>query len=194
MREISLFGEDGGHQRVVGALVERLATENGFEVRLRWHNAKGGHGQVADRLRRHLRDLEEQDVPSPDLIVVAIDANCKGLNERERELKRYKTRAAKVIYATPDPHVERWLLLDGAAFKSVYGRGCDAPDQKCDRHRYKRNLAEAILSSGNIPELGGFGLAREVVQELDIERTSRLDRSFKRFVDSYQAVLREWQR
>ena len=40
----------------------------------------------------------------------------------------------------PNPHVERWLLLDGAAFKAAVGHGCDAPDQKCDRGRYKERL------------------------------------------------------
>lgn len=194
MREISLFGEDNGHERVVGALVERLAEENGVEVRLRWRNAEGGYGKVTYLLREYLRDLEEQGVSSPDLIVVAIDANCKGLNERERELKRYKTKSAKVIYATPDPHVERWLLLDGAAFKSVFGRGCEAPAQKCDRENYKRSLVEAIRSSGNIPNIGGLEHAREIVRALDIERASRFDRSFERFVNSLQAAFQGWGR
>ena len=43
-----------------------------------------------------------------------------------------------VILAPPDPHVERWLLLDGAAYKAVFGKGCDTPDLKCDRNHYKQ--------------------------------------------------------
>ena len=46
-------------------------------------------------------------------------------------LGRHTQRArAPVVLAVPDPHVERWLLLDGAAFKAAVGHGCDAPDQK----------------------------------------------------------------
>ncbi len=52
------------------------------------------------------------------------------------------------IYAIPDPHLERWLLLDSAAFKHVLGRGCSAPDQKCEKERYKQLLIQAILEAG----------------------------------------------
>lgn len=78
-----------------------------------------------------MRDLKRQGRPYPDLIVVATDANCKGLNERTREIV-CRDDPAPMILAIPDPHLERWLLLDGAAFKAVFGKGCDAPDQKCD--------------------------------------------------------------
>lgn len=93
--------------------------------------AVGGHGKVTAELNYYMRDLKRQGRPYPDLIVVATDANCKGLNERTREIV-CRDDPAPMILAIPDPHLERWLLLDGAAFKAVFGKGCDAPDQKCD--------------------------------------------------------------
>ncbi len=61
---------------------------------------------------------------------------------------------APMVLAVPDPHIERWLLLDGVAFKAVFGRGCDAPDMKCSRDKYKRNLIKSIRNTGVIPNLG----------------------------------------
>ena len=73
------------------------------------------------------------------------DANCQGYLKRRQELEpAVEYCGCKVVYAIPDPHIERWLLLDSAAFKAVLGRGCDAPKQKCERKRYKRLLLDAV--------------------------------------------------
>ena len=97
-----------------------------------------------------------------------------------------------MILAIPDPHIERWLLLDGAAFKAVFGRGCDAPDQKCDRGRYKQRLIEAIFAAGVTPSLGGLEFAEDIVQCMDIERAAQADDSFRRFVGSLRITFRGW--
>ena len=86
MREIALFGEDFAHEQVIGALVRRLADAHGIDVRLDWRSAVRGHGRVgAGVLNSYLRDLTRQG-GRPDLIIVATDANCSGLNERVREI------------------------------------------------------------------------------------------------------------
>ena len=36
-----------------------------------------------------------------------------------------------IVKAIPEPHIERWLLLDGAASRAAVGKGCQAPDLKC---------------------------------------------------------------
>ena len=130
MREIALFVEDYAHQQVIGTLVRRIAEEQNISVRLDWRNAVGGYPQVAGKLADYLRDLNRQG-GSPDLIIVATDSNCVGLNQRARQLERSDS-PAQMILAIPDPHIERWLLLDGTAFRDVVGRGCDAPDQNAN--------------------------------------------------------------
>lgn len=192
MRDVALFVEDYAHRQCVGALVERLAGEHGVDVRLDWRNAVGGHGEAAAQFRRYLRDLERQGGP-PDLIVVATDANCRGPNARAQEFSALAA-PARIVRAIPDPHIERWLLLDGAAFKRVFGRGCEAPDSKCERRRYKRLLTEAIRAAGGDPRLGGMEFAEDVVRKIDLARAAQADRSFKRFVDALDAVFREWRR
>ena len=107
----------------------------------------------------YLRDLRGQSDYSPDLLIVATDANCKGLNERANEFK-LSDAPSDTILAIPDPHIERWLLLDGAAFKAVFGKGCEAPDLKCCRDRYKERLIREIYAAGVTPDLSGMKLLR----------------------------------
>ena len=192
MREIALFVEDYAHRQVIGALVQRIAEECEIAIHLDWRNAVGGHGKVIAELNDYMRDLRRQGGPWPDLIVVATDANCKGLNERAREIGG-RDEPAPMILAIPDPHIERWLLLDGAAFKTVFGKGCDAPDQKCDRNRYKQRLIEAIHATGTRPILGGIEYAEDIVQQININRVTQVDRSFRRFVEELRDMFQSWQ-
>ena len=192
MREIALFVEDYAHQQIIGALVRRISVECNTAIRLDWRVAVGGHGKVITELNNYMRDLKQQGSPWPDLIVVATDANCKGLNERAREVV-VRDEPAPMILAIPDPHIERWLLLDGAAFKAVFGKGCDAPDQKCDRGRYKQRLIEAIYATGTIPRLGGIEYAEDIVEQININRAARVDRSFGRFVADLRNAFQGWQ-
>ena len=192
MREIALFVEDSAHQQVIGALVKRIATECGIDAQLDWRNVVGGHGKVITELDAYLRDLKRQGSPWPDLLIVATDVNCKGLNERTREIGA-RVSPVPMILALPDPHIERWLLLDGAAFKEVFGKGCDAPDQKCDRGHYKQRLIEAIFAAGIKPSLGGIEYAEDIIQQINIDRASRVDRSFRRFVEDMHRIFQGWQ-
>ena len=193
MREVALFGEDWAHRLVVGALLRRLAEEHRVEASLVWRQASGGHGRMKHELNDYLRALRQQREPLPDLIVAATDANCKGLNARTREIADPDPRTPPVVLAIPDPHIERWLLLDGAAFKAVFDQGCQAPDRKCDRDRYKRRLVEAIQAAGVEPSLGGIEYAEDIMRHLDIDRAARADASFRHFIDDLRAELQRWQ-
>ena len=196
MCEIALFVEDDAHQRVIGGLVQRLAVDHGIAVHLNWLNAAGGHGRVIQVLRAYLHDLARQDSPLPDLIIVATDANCSGHNEHVREINRatasVNTLLPPMVLAVPDPHIERWLLLDGAAFSRVLGRGCNAPEQKCSRDLYKDRLTQAVLAAGIEPVLGGIEFAEDIVREMDMERAKQSDRSMQVFLDSLGGQFRQW--
>ena len=195
MREIALFVEDYAHQRVIGGLARRLAVAHGISVNLNWVSAERGHGRVIQGLRAYVRDLARHESPIPELIVVATDANCSGLNQRIREINGVAETDSflpPVIPAVPDPHIERWLLLDGAAFSRVLGRGCDAPEQKCSRDLYKQRLTDAVLATGTEPTLGGIEFAEDIVREMDIERAKRADHSLSVFLDALDAQFRQW--
>ncbi len=195
MRDVALFVEDDAHRQIIGPLVERIAEEQRAAIRLDWRTALRGHGRVVQELRDYLRDLDRMGAAAfPHLIIIATDANCAGLNHRAQQLRQHTQDAsAPVVLAIPDPHVERWLLLDGAAFKTAVGQGCSAPDQKCDRNRYKQRLIEAIRDAGVTPILGGLEYAEDIVREMDIGRAAQADKSFGRFVHGLRTAFRAWE-
>ncbi len=191
MREIALFGDDFAHRQIIDALVRRIAVERGVAaVRTDWRNATGGHGQVVKEFERYVADLRRQPGRQPDLIVVATDANCAGFRERAKQFDNVET-PAPMVRAIPDPHIERWLLLDSAAFKSALGRGCDAPDLKCERGRYKQLLRQAVRDAGIEPSLGGIEFAGDIIAAMDMGRATSADRSFQRFTEELGQILRQ---
>jgi hypothetical protein len=97
------------------------------------------------------------------------------------------------VYAIPDPHIERWLLLDAAAFKAVLGRGCEAPQQKCERRRYKRLLMEAVRSAGVTPLLGGIKYADSLVKMMDLRSVESADESLGRLLKDLRTVFKAWE-
>lgn len=191
MFEIACFVEDRAHREVIGPLIRRLAVEHAITVQIDWRSAVRGHGRVVQEFERYLRDLEREG-GIPDLIIVATDANCVGVNNRIKELGS-PVASAPVVLAVPDPHIERWLLLDGAAFRAVFGRGCDAPDQKCSRDLYKQRLLEAIRDAGITPLLGGIEYAEDIIANMNIDRAARADRSLSRFVDDIRQIFQQRQ-
>ena len=86
MLEIALFVEDVAHQAIIGALVQRLAQDASIAVRLDWRNARHGHGKVVQEFNDYLRDLRGQSDYSPDLLIVATDANCKSMLRASRPI------------------------------------------------------------------------------------------------------------
>ena len=191
MHEIAMFVEDNAHRQVIGALLQRVADQYGVTIELRWRTAVGGYGRVVQELTNYLRDMRRQGAPWPDLIVVATDANCQGFNARVDSITNSVV-PAPLIHAVPDPHIERWLLLDGAAFRQVFGRGCRAPDQKCSRDRYRQQLTDAIHQAGVVPILGGIEYAADIVQHMDLDRAARADASLQRFLNHLRAIFRGW--
>lgn len=186
---IAAFGEDSAHRMVVGPLIAKVAGEQGIAVHIDWRSARGGYPKVANELRDYLRDLSLQREP-PDLIVIATDANCKGVVRRTSELPLDRARVG-VVLAIPEPHIERWLLVDGAAFKDVLGRGCQAPDQKCARDRYKGLLLQAVIDAGVEPSLGGIEYAEDLIAAMDLGRATSADASLRGFIEDLRQELKK---
>lgn len=194
MRKVLLFGEDVGHAWVLQALVERLTQERQIEVVVVVHRAEGGFGSMLKELREYVRALPGAREALPDLLLVGRDANCKGYSECKQALDRALAGyPGPVVAAVPDPHVERWLLLDPAAFKAVLGKGCAAPDNKCERDRYKERLMQAVRDTGFNPTLGGLEHAEALVQAMDLPRLERKDASLSRLLQDLRALFNQWE-
>jgi len=194
MRSIAVFVEDFAHEQVLNILIHRIANEAGQPIQLIWGNTRNGHGAVVRELKQFLRDLQKGKGSLPDLIIVATDGNCMGYTKRRNEITELTNRVStRTICAIPDPHIERWLMIDSAAFKDVIGLGCDAPDQKCDRNRYKLLLVQAIRKSGVFPSLGGIEYAEAIASALDLDKAASADPSLAHFVADLRNVFKEWQ-
>jgi hypothetical protein len=194
MPSISLFVEDLGHEAFLRALLERMARECDVDIEIRPRSVRGGHGKVISELQQYIRDLNQGYESLPDLLVVAKDANCKGFVESRREIDTAANDKVKdlIVCAIPDPHIERWLLLDSVAFKEVIGKGCDAPDRKCERHRYKQLLLKAMRDAGVSPPLGGIEYAEDIVNVMDLRRMESADDSLGRLLQDLREKFRVW--
>lgn len=194
MRNISIFVEDVAHEDFLTALIQRLADEYKVEINIKTSSVRGGHGTVITELKQYLRDLQHYKEDLSDLIIVGTDSNCKGLSERETEINQVTSNLGDLIISMiPEPHIERWLLLDPAAFKMVFGKGCPAPDQKCERGGYKGLLLNAIHQTTMTPPIDGIERVEELVYAMDFQRMEQSDRSFRRFFRALQHQFGTWQ-
>lgn len=194
MRNISLFVEDIAHEDFLTALIRRFASEYNVEINIKASSVRGGRGKVITELTQYKQDLQRNREDFPDLIIVGTDSNCKGLAEREREISQVTSDLTDlVITMIPEPHIERWLLLDSEAFRMVFGKGCPAPDQKCERGRYKNMLLNAIYQATMVSPLDAVERVEELVNAMDIQRMAQNDRSIQRFLNVLQRRFRIWQ-
>lgn len=193
MREVLLFGEDDGHALVLGAVVHRLAAEHEVPVHIDARFARGGYGPMLRDLGLLLRDLQAGRRLLPDLLLVGRDGNCQGfVQAKEHVAQTVGAYGGPVVIAVPDPHVERWLLLDPAAFKKVLGKGCPTPDLKCEKDRYKEQLRQAIRDAGLPAILDGLEYAEELVQAFNLNRVAQADASVGHLVNDLRQQVNRW--
>jgi hypothetical protein len=189
-----LFVEDRAHEEFLKAALTRLARQEGRTLDLRVRSARGGHGRA---LREFV--LYQQSVMRispmgglPDLLCVAIDANCQRFGQARQQVheKLETPFRERAIVACPDPHIERWYLADPDSFAEVVGVQPKVGRRKCERDRYKAILSKAIMEAGHPPTLGGIEFAREIVEGMDFYRAGKAERSLKHFLEEATARLR----
>ena len=194
MYNISLFAEDEAHEDFLTTLAQRFAETYRVEIAMTTYSVSGGYGRVISELKQYHRDLQSHQEALPHLILVGTDGNCKKPPEREQEIRQAISGFTDfVISAIPEPHIERWLLLDAEAFKTVFGKGCPAPDKKCERDRYKRLLLNAILQAGSEPSLTNFGYVADIVNAMNFQRMARRNDSLGRLLKALQNQFEIWE-
>jgi hypothetical protein len=194
MHRILLFVEDFGHEEFIKTLLRRMAREQVIEVEIISRSATGGRGKMLTELEQFMNRLGRDPKSLPDLIIVATDGNCKKYLKRKQEVDQIIPQEIKsrTVCAIPDPHIERWLLLDSSAFRVALGKGCSKPPKKCERDRYKTMLIEAIQNTGRSPLIGGIEHAEAIVNSMDLDRMEREDKSLGKFLKDLQSKFREW--
>jgi hypothetical protein len=195
--KVALFLEDAAHLAFIGTLLRRVASNEGIDIEVEERNAVGGSGQVMTSLRSYVTDLAKGRAEYADVLVVAIDGNCHGVNERVGSIRATAEQAefaGQLACAVPDPHVEIWYLADGRAAAVVAGSDTGQPalpQYKCEPGRYKALLEQVFLQSGQSPPLGGSEFGEEIATELDLEAACRAQDSLGRFVDELRAALKQ---
>jgi hypothetical protein len=196
MHEVSLFGEDAGHEAVMKALLARLSGDYQVQIRVRTLSATGGITRVHHEFSVYLNDIARGKVSTPDMIVIATDSNCKGYNERRQEIQKvvdpYPALSALVVFAIPDPHVERWLLADAAAFRAVLGRGCNLPQHKCQKDYYKQLLVREVQEAKVKPILGGLEYAEDIINAMNLIAVEGSEPSLQRLLRELKARFNQW--
>ena len=194
---IGLFLEDIGQERFIRELVLRVAAETGhspdayrFDVR----NSQGGSGRAIQEYQRFLRDYTRGNSVSFDVLVVAIDGNCKGaatVTNRLSEITQRNNYPGRVVYAIPDPHIEKWYMADSNACQIGIGSAeqPQCPPYKCEKDRYKKALTDAIRSAGVIPLQGGAEYAPDIIARMNLYDAGKNDPSLGRFIDDLRNVL-----
>ena len=194
MPNINIFVEDVAHEDFLTALIQPLANEYNVMITLNPSSVRGSRGTVITELKQYLRDLQKNKEDLPDLVIVGTDSNCERLMDRENEIKQVTSDLMDlVITMIPEPHIERWFLLDSEAFKEVYGKGCQKPDQKCERDRYKKMLLNAIYQATKTAPIDGTERIDELVNAMDFQRLIQSDRSIRRFLTPLHQQFRIWQ-
>lgn len=197
---IAYFLEDRAQESFIRALVEKVATlESVTSLGLKHYllSSTGGSRAIMD-FRNFANEARKGKLPGDilraELIVVAIDGNCKGVSQMAEKLNRHVRAdnrfSGKVVYAIPDPHIERWYLLDPQALLSTIGQSTPPPQYKCSRDYYKAVLRRLLQDAGIPSLLGGAELGKPIVDQMDLYHAAQVDPSFDRFVRDLRSAFR----
>ena len=196
MPEITVFCEDTFHENFVGAMLRRFESDYRVGSSFRILSARGGLARMHFEFGEFMRDLGRGRGGLPDLLLVVLDANCLGYNERKRVMDRvvetYPQFQQIVSYGIPDPHIERWMLVDETAFRTVFGRGCTLPALSCAKHEYKRLLLKEIRASGVEPILGGEEYAEDIVMAMNLGHAEVSEPSLGLFLRALKGQFNQW--
>lgn len=196
MLAVDLFAEDKAHEEFIKAMLLRLARLSDLGIRLAVRSARGGHGRAISEFDTYQTGVLKgiAGLVLPDLVCVAIDANCKSFAAVSKSISQHTKPEFKnrVLIACPDPHIERWYLADPACFFKVVGVRPKVGRRKCERDLYKRVLSDAVRDGSNPSTLGGIEFAEEIVNEMDLYRAGKNEPSLKHFLDSANQLFRQF--
>lgn len=196
---ILYFLEDLAQEQFIVALVERIASDLSVPARALSHHvrsARGGSLRVIGEFGEFVRDRRKAGIAGAEMIVVAVDGDCKGSLEMAKQLmKKVKDTDPfrdTLAFAIPDPHVERWYLLDQEALKKGSGlqRGIEPPPYKSKKDYYKTILRNALDGQGILSSLGGSEFGVEIAHNIShLYELGKQDPSFAKFVEDVKRIL-----
>lgn len=197
--KILYFLEDRAQEGFIKAFVNRIAGEESINVKSLENDIRSARGgsRAAVEFRKFMRYAAKAGMAEIDFLVVAVDGNCKGYNERVKELDEHikgdHPLKGKVVYAIPDPHIERWYLMDQRALKIIIGvdRAPDMPPYKCEKNYYMQLLNRTLKEADIGSLLGGTEYAEKIVGNMeDLYSLGKQDAVFQAFMSSLRGMFR----
>ena len=191
---VTFFLEDNAQESIIPPLFKRLIVENGMEpdcFELLILHSRGGKSISA--LKSYLEDAKKRGMSPADCAVIGSDANCKGfLKKREILWEEAKGLSLTLVTVIPDPHIERWFLLDPAAFSTAVGENLvpHVPPYKCEKNEYKNRLKEAFKGSKISPLSGGIEYGPEIAANMDLYKVLKQDAGLEDFINQTKQWLK----
>ncbi len=194
-KTITYFLEDSAQEQFIVALTERLARQEGISIRNDQRSAMYG-GRPLFELRRFLATETRRGVTSTDLLIVAMDGNCKGTQQRYSVITQAMAAVnypRPYVCAIPDPHIERWYLCDPQAVRAALSASVSPvlPPYKCAKDHYKRLLSRTVIQAGLTPVIGGAEHGATIVEQMDLYHACSAEASLNRFVEDARIALRQ---
>jgi len=196
---ILYFLEDRAQEGFIKALVNRIAQDESIPLNSLKHDVRSARdgSRAITEFKRFMKDTMQSRSSDVDLLVVGIDGNCKEHRDQIRQLEQHirgeHPLRDRVVYAVPNPHIERWYMMDQRAFKNGVGvdRSPDMPPYKCKRDYYKR-LLRGTLAELNVGSLlGGAEYAESIVASItSLDSLRSQNAGFQTFVDGLRAFFR----
>lgn len=192
--KVAFFLEDIGHQRFLTSLTTRIAVEKDIRMKVSVLNATGGAPRLDEEFEDFLKDYSARGAIEFDLVVVAKDTDCRGvqtvIDDVQRRVNQVQQPPTTVV-AAPEPHIECWYLADPNAIQRVLGSPSlpAIPDSRCGRGRFKAKLSQTVRDAGVLPMLDGIEYAESIVEEMDLYQATKNVPSLHRFVDDLRRAL-----
>jgi len=193
---VAFFLEDNAQESFIPPLFLRLAAEAGvsqsqFDLRILCSRGGGSLEAFSNFLQQAARFPHL----AADLLVVGSDANCKGFVERRNQIQKAPGQSVypAILTAIPDPHIERWFLLDLPALSEAAKIKLSGapPAYKCDKSRYKTLLRDVFRNSGVTPLLGGTEYGPRLAQIMDLYAAAKQDPGFGDFISECRRWLKQ---
>jgi hypothetical protein len=191
---IGYFLEDRGHEQFIVNLTKRITFEINPSISID-HDVKsstGGAGRATTEFKQYLASFARGNAEMCDILIVAIDGNCKGYTEKRNALLKIKDSTqyrGEVIFAIPDPHIEYWYMADPGCFPRATDIDITPtpPAYKCERYRYKNALREAFRQGGVSSD--GIEFGKDFAEKMDFFPAGKTCDSLRLFVEGLRSAL-----
>lgn len=191
--KLHLIVEDTAQEIIARALFRRLSYEEGVRISISIA-IKGGYGGVLTEIKVFQKALAKGAIPGgmPDLLLVLGDSNCHNFQERKKEIMSIidNNIFPFLVVGCPDPHVEKWLLIDQHALSIVFGVSLNISLDKCKKDYYKDELKRIVRFAGWSMTQEGIEYSRDIIENIDFTRAEKNDHSFKYFISDLRSILR----